>query len=37
VVGYVADEVERRAAEGICFDDQLAVLQQRAATSRASL
>ncbi len=27
VVGYVADEVERRAAEGTRFDDQLAVLQ----------
>src|SRR5258708_25467433 len=28
VVGYVANEVERRAAEGTRFDDQLAVLQR---------
>jgi SEC-C motif len=32
VVGYVADEVERRAAEGTRFDDQLAVLQGIAKT-----
>jgi|CZKT01.1.fsa_nt_gi hypothetical protein len=32
VVGYVADEVERRAADGTRFDDQLAVLQGIAAT-----
>ena len=32
VVGYVADEVERRAAEGTRFDDQLAMLQGIAKT-----
>jgi hypothetical protein len=32
VVGYVADEVERRGAEGTRFDDQLAVLHQIAET-----
>jgi hypothetical protein len=32
VVGYVADEVERRAAEGTRFDDQLAVLRGIAKT-----
>nr|WP_228646923.1 hypothetical protein [Microtetraspora sp. AC03309] len=32
VVGYVADEVERRAAEGVRFDDQLAKLRSIAAT-----
>jgi len=32
VVGYVADEVERRAAEGTRFDDQLAVQHQIAET-----
>jgi SEC-C motif len=32
VVGYVADEVERRAAEGTGLDDQLAVLHRIAET-----
>src|ERR1035441_8069858 len=32
VAGYVADEVERRAAEGTRFDGQLAVLQGIAKT-----
>jgi len=32
VVGYVADEVERRAGEGTRFDDQLAVLRRIAET-----
>jgi hypothetical protein len=32
VVGYIADEVERRAAEGARFDDQLALLHRIAKT-----